>query len=481
MNMSNKKRILIENFLIYGFGQILYKIIPIIMLPVITRIMPDSSYYLGINDLANTLISLVSILGLMGMYDGMFRLFFDYTDEDVEHRREVCSTALFIVGMLSAICGTVVFLFRNRLSILIFRESQPFLMIVCALSITTSPILNLLGTPTRILNQRRRFIIGNVGSTLIAYVISMVLILKGAYMLAMPLGVLLCQIFAMLYYWHFNGKWFSISAIAKKYMLPLLKIGVPLTPTFLIFWIYSSFDKMMILEMLGIEYNGMFAIADKLAQVSQFITSAFATGWSYYNFSTMHDSDRIKNFSKIINYYFTLGVLVFASCRVFGNVIMSIIFTKEYGNLGDTFAYLFLSPIVNGLFQLMGSQFLMIKKTLYSTVIAMTGVVLNIVLNIVLIQHCQIVGAAIATVFSYCVIFLISAVILKKKGMFLLDRRMILGWIVIIISMGMDLMGSSQTQLYVLLVVAIIFGGILYRNDMQEIIIEMLRGEGIDF
>lgn len=46
----NKLQLFIENFLIYGLGGIIGKFVPLIMVPIVTRMMPNSEYY-GISDL----------------------------------------------------------------------------------------------------------------------------------------------------------------------------------------------------------------------------------------------------------------------------------------------------------------------------------------------------------------------------------------------------------------------------------------------
>ena len=55
--------------------------IPLIMVPIVTRLMPDSSYY-GISDLSNTVLSFGSALAVMGMYDAMYRMFVEKDDEN---------------------------------------------------------------------------------------------------------------------------------------------------------------------------------------------------------------------------------------------------------------------------------------------------------------------------------------------------------------------------------------------------------------
>ena len=64
-------RLLTENFLIYGFGNVIGKIIPFLMLPILTRLYP-SSEYLGLNDLYSTIVSFAGVMALCGMYDAMF-------------------------------------------------------------------------------------------------------------------------------------------------------------------------------------------------------------------------------------------------------------------------------------------------------------------------------------------------------------------------------------------------------------------------
>ena len=44
----SKVKLFIENFLVYGLGGVLSKIVPLIMLPIITRLMPDT-FYFGLN------------------------------------------------------------------------------------------------------------------------------------------------------------------------------------------------------------------------------------------------------------------------------------------------------------------------------------------------------------------------------------------------------------------------------------------------
>ena len=116
-----KFKLFISNFLIYGFGSIISSVIPLIMLPVITRLMPDSFYY-GLSDISNTIVQFGTALAVMGMYDAVFRLFFDREDEDFQ--RTVCSTALVFTLISSLIVFLILILFRENLSLLFFGNEK---------------------------------------------------------------------------------------------------------------------------------------------------------------------------------------------------------------------------------------------------------------------------------------------------------------------------------------------------------------------
>lgn len=472
----NKRKLLIENFIIYGLGTVLCNIIPFIMIPILVRIMPNSSYYMGINDLVNSLISLVSVFGLMGLYDALFRLFFDYNKDDFTYQRQICSTSLILVILFSCICALVLFLLRFDFSILFFdTEELSCLVYICALSVVLTNVKTIVMTPTRMLNQRKIYVIGTTILPLISYLTTAMLVLNGFYLFALPIGSLISMILGIIYFGIANRKWFSWKLFNKDMVIPLLKIGVPLFPTFLVFWVYSSCDRIMIVKMIGANANGMYAVANKLAAISQLVTSAFTSGWSYFNFATMKDKERVKDFSKIIEYLFVIGVFIFGIGRISGNIVMEILFTEEYKGTGATFAYLFVAPIICMLFQLMGSQFLLLKKTILCTMIAGIGVIFNIILNFVWINQYGILGAGIATVVSYGLIVVLAGFVLYNKHMLLVSKKEVIVILLFCTIVCFELK-DFNSHLFMFIVLSVVFLiGIIYNEDLKKEISRTMR------
>ena len=141
-------KLLLENILIYGFGGVIVKVIPFIMLPIITRIMPSSSY-MGINDMFTVVVSFGTILATMGMYDSLFRLYFEYEDEN--YRKEMCSTAFTVVLVLSIVLSIIITIFRNVFSKIFWGSSEySYLCILLAINIFMAAINTITVAPTTI-------------------------------------------------------------------------------------------------------------------------------------------------------------------------------------------------------------------------------------------------------------------------------------------------------------------------------------------
>lgn len=419
----NRLKLFLSNFFVYGIGGVIGKIIPLIMLPIITRLMPDTTYF-GLNDISVMIVSFATYLGIMGMYDAMFRLFFD--QEDDEYKKRICSSTLVFTLCTSVIIFVVMLMLRKSLSQLFFSsvEYENLLMLsaVSALIGTTNSIVS---APTRFLNKRKIFLITNTLSPLISYGISIPLLLRGWYIIALPLASVASVLFVEIIFWGLNKEWFSLKKVDVKLIKQMLIIALPLVPNFLIYWIFNSADRLMIAKMLGNNYTGIYAIGGKLGNVSQLIYTAFAGGWQYFAFSTMKDEDQVQLNSHVFEYLFAITVVASIFMMTFSELIFKLFFVGDYVQGAVIAPYLFTAPLLLMLYQTGCNQFLIIKKTWPNLCILSFGAIANVILNYVLIPRVGIEGAAIATLIGYIVAVLICVLALLRFKLFVVTKRLI--------------------------------------------------------
>ena len=395
----NKFKLFIENFLVYGLGGIISKLIPLIMVPIVTRLMPNTEYY-GISDLSNTVVQFGSAIAVIGMYDAMYRMFFEKEDE--EYKKNICSTALLFTMITSLIVFAIMLIARDFIAQYFFGNSKyAYVVYLSAMAVLVSATNSIISAPTRMQNKRKIFLVTNTVSPLLSYSISIPMLLAGHYVIALPLAAVVSGVTMEITFGILNHGWFNFRRFDKKLLRQLLIIAIPLFPNFLIYWLFNSCDKVMITNILGIGAAGIYSVGSKLGHCSQLIYTAFAGGWQYFAFSTMKDDNQVKSNSMIFEYLGVISFVATAFICAWSYLIFNILFTDKYLTGYVVAPYLFLAPLLQMLFQVACNQFLVIKKTWPNMLILSSGVVINILINYFLIPVLGIEGAAIATLLGY--------------------------------------------------------------------------------
>ena len=426
-----KLKLFLENFLFYGGISVVQKALPFITLPIITKLLPDSENY-GISDMFNLIISFGSAIAVLGMFDAIFREYFEKNDEI--YRKYVTSTGLWIVLISSLVISSVVFLFNKQVSISLFSdEIYKNLVSLSAFGIFIGSLNIVIIAPTRMKNQRKIFFFTGITFPLIGFLTTLYFIRAGSTYEALVYGAIIMNLVFLIFFCVFNRKDFSLKMFDKKIAKDLLKIGIPLVPTFVIYWIFHSMDRLMINRMLGSGELGIYSVGAKVSSVSQLIYTAFAGGWSYFAFSTMKDKEQVKINSKVFEYLGIASFMVFIIAQPFISPVFNTFFKGDYVRGKEVFSFLFLSPLILMLFQTVGNQVIVIKKSYLSTLALLLGALLNILLNYILIKNYGIEGAAFSTLNSYFISVVLMCIICYKLNIFSIPKKFLIITVLLII------------------------------------------------
>lgn len=465
----NKLKLFIENFVVYGIGGIISKIIPLIMVPIITRIMPTTDYY-GISDLSNTVVSLGSAIAIMGMYDAMYRMFFE-KDEN-EYKKTVCSTAIVFTFFTSIAVFLIMVLCKDLIAQYFFSDRKyAYVVYLSALGTLVGATNSIIAAPTRMQNKRKVFLVTNTVSPLLSYGIAIPMLLAGHYVIALPLAYVISHVTMEFAFWVMNREWFIPKKFDKRLLKQLLVIAIPLLPNFLIYWVFNSCDKVMITNMIGIGAAGIYSVGSKLGHASQLIYTAFASGWQFFAFSTMKEDNQVESNSKVFEY---LGIISFVATSficAWSYGLFKILFKADYLSGYIVAPYLFLAPLLQMLFQVAANQFLVVKKTWPNLFILASGAVLNIIINYFLIPIMGIEGASIATLMGYVVSDIVCVIVLCRMKLMVVSKKFIIASLIMALYMllwrllfnNMIILGTTS---------AVVLSGImclLYKNDLLKL------------
>lgn len=427
----SKSKLFLENILIYGLGGVISKLVPLFMLPIVTRLMPGTEYF-GLSDMSNTILSFGSAIAVIGMYDAMYRMFFEKDDE--QFKKEICSTTIAFTVAMSVVVCVLMILGKDLISKVFFKDVKySFLVYITAVTTLVSATNSIISAPTRMQNKRKIFLITNTVSPILSYSISIPLILKGHYVIALPLATLIAGVSMEIIFWLLNKEWFQIRNIKIEYLKPLLVIALPLFPNFLVYWIFNSSDRVMITNILNVGESGIYSVGSKLGHASHLIYTAFAGGWQFFAFSTMKEDNQVESNSKIFEY---LGIISFVCTSfvcVLSNIFFKIVFPEQYLSGYIIAPYLFLAPLLQMLFQVAANQFIVVKKTWPNMFILMTGALVNVILNLTLIPSIGIEGASIATLTGYVISDIICVIVLCKMKLMVMPLRFIVATLSMIV------------------------------------------------
>jgi O-antigen/teichoic acid export membrane protein len=412
---KSRAKLLIENFFAYGSINVINKIIPLLLLPVITRLLKNPSDF-GVFDMYQLIVSFGSPLVMLGLYDAMFREYFEKDDQ--EYKYNVTSTANRIILVTSVIVAVILITFNSSLSKVFFgTQIYGTVIIFSAIELFFRTNRSIIAAPTRIQNKRTIYLISGITQSLSYYLLAILLIYLGYSYFGMIYANIVSTIVLVIFFWILNKDFFTLGKYDKKIAKELLKIGVPLLPTFLIYWVFHSMDRIMIANMLDTTQLGIYSIGARVASVSTIIYAAFSGGWQYFAFSTMRDEDYKYMMGKVWEVLFVISSCFFIVAFLFKDLIFNILFTGDYTKGVIVFPFLLYAPFLQMLYQVLGTQFQIIKKTYYSPLMLFLGAIANLGLNYFLIPIMGIKGAAIATLvgFVVTVIVAILVVVIFKK------------------------------------------------------------------
>ena len=440
------------------------------MVPIVTRLMPNSDYY-GISDLSNTVVSFGSALAVMGMYDAMYRMFFEKDDE--QYKKRICSTALCFTMATSLIVSFIMLLAKDYIAQYFFSDRQyAYVVYLSAMATLVGATNNIISAPTRMQNKRKIFLVTNTISPLLSYSISIPMLLAGHYVIALPLAAVISGVTMEVAFGIMNREWFDPRQLDFTLLKELLVIAIPLLPNFLIYWIFNSCDKIMVTNMVGIGAAGIYSVGSKLGNASQLIYTAFAGGWQYFAFSTMKDSDQVESTSNIFEY---LGIVSFV-CTTFvfalAHPIYQFLFTGEYVSGYIVSPYLFLAPLLQMLFQVACNQFLVVKKTWPNMLILSGGAIANVGINYYLIPTLGIEGAAIATLAGYVISDIVGVIVLQKMKLLRIQPRFAAasGIMLIYILIWRLIAKDSVCVSFMAAVLVSLLMVLLYRRDLTNLL-----------
>ncbi|MGC9365792.1 MAG: oligosaccharide flippase family protein [bacterium] len=404
-------KVLSKHILIYTLGVGVFQIINLVTTKFYTNFFTleefgEISLIIAFATLLSTAISGIQISNGLGRFysDNKYRKF----------KKIIISTSYFSLLIFSFISYGLISIFSKSLKTQVFSDSRPvyfiFLVIIFSFVLTHERFFNLIFKWD--LKPKKFIVFSNINPLLtILGVIFFTLILKmrlGGFLFAVIISSLLTSILILFkiknhFEWSYSWKW------AKK----IISYSLPLIPYASTLLVLTYSDRFLVKIFMGFEYAGLYSLGAKISGILTVLSTGFRNAWGPYFFSTHYDKNASGRYSQVFDTFVFLSMLGIVTLTIFANEIILVLSTAEYLPSHPVIPFLLLS---NLLFNL---QFFMLgiyikNKTYYLTITALISVFINISLDIWLIPLLGIIGAALATMVSYIIMFVTNMIISQK-------------------------------------------------------------------
>lgn len=410
MTNKSKYELLINNTLLISIGTFGSKILTFLMTRFYTEALTPSDY--GEADLiiqtANLLIPLVSA----GIADGVFRFVLETDDEHTAKRKSIFSAGFYTISAGTAILAAL----SSFISIPGFLSEYKWLLIWF---ISASCYHSLCAQFIRGEGKTRLFAYQGVLNTVLVIVYSILFLSvfeagTRGYIISIALADSICA----LYLAAGQKLWRLMDIHLKSGMWrKMMRYSLPLVPAALFWWITSVSDRYMITWFLGSGANGIYTVASKIPAIITLISGMFLEAWQFSAVRESRGSRRsyIRFYTNIWSMFLTVMFTGGSIIIAFSPAAIRLLAASEYYSAAEYLPILTAAAILSSLVSFMGSVYIVTKRSSLSFLTTAAGAVFNIILNFLLIPtHLGIYGAAVATLCSYLLSFLIRIISIRN-------------------------------------------------------------------
>ncbi len=263
------------------------------------------------------------------------------------------------------------------------------------------------------------------------------------------------------------------STVDKKYIKKLLKFSLPLVAGSLAYWGLTAMDKFFIRYLSSFEELGVYAIAVSIAGAVSIISTIFSNLWHPTVYKWVKNGVEPTKVQQVIESMF-LGVAFVWSCVGLFSWIILYFLPDEY----IAVEYLLVACVSISLFYMLSETTVVgigiTRKSMYAMLASIVAFTLNLILNYFLIPPYGASGAAIATVFSFFVFFLVRTEASAYLWVSLPRRKIYFMLLAYMIATTVFVLTKAQIEYFFLIWIGLFLVSVLMYIKRVYFLIEVL-------
>lgn len=466
----------------YTIGNYLIKGLSFLTIPIFTRLLSTEDY--GIVNIFGAYESIMFVIIGMAIHTSFKNARYKYNLVSEGARnggdyRTYVSNAFSLVWLSGAIWFLLAFCFRSQLSQVLRLE--PNLILLLIIYSTSNAIVVAYNSDVSINYEYKKYItiaaINSIGNILISI---------GLILSVWPTEKYVGRIVGTVVPIVTIGVYLTVSQLRKNKptnFSPMIKWGLkyslPIVPHGISQIILSSFDRIMITNMISNSATGLYSFAYNIFTILQVTSTSIDTVWNpwFYERRKVNDYDAIRKVSTI----YILFLLSFASFVML--ISPELVYVLGGSKYNESVACVI--PVVCGgfftfLYNIPATVEYYHEETKFIALATTCAAGVNIVANYIFIKRYGYIAAAYTTLVTYLLYFLFHYYMAKKIE----GRSLFSGTVIIMSACGIIIIGTVSLMtvhlmwLRFILAVCFLVGFLLFSEKRMGIVTAVIRKVG---
>jgi len=393
---------LLRHSAIYGLGSIVARVVAVLLLPLYTRYLSPSDY-----GLIETLVALSAVLTALvaqGMKSAFFRFYFD-SDEPARRHLVVRTAFWYVLAASTAVLVAGVALAQPISWLLFDTRSHDGLVIAAFVGLWAAMNYEQMTSLFRVEQRSTAYVaatLTNVAITIAATILLVVVFDKG------PLGVLVGNLTGTLIVYAallaYNRQALGLQ-FDRSLLREMNRFGLPLVPSAVALWLTNFSDRFFLIKLADAHEVGLYSIGVRIASAIVLLLTAFRMAWPAFAYSIEDDREAKRTYSFVLTYVVYVCCWLALTLGLLAPWILKVITTKPFYPAQNVVAPLAFGVAAFGAYVVVQIGTGRARQTRSNWLVTGAAAIVNVALNLALIPAYGRMGAAIAMVTAYTLLF----------------------------------------------------------------------------
>jgi O-antigen/teichoic acid export membrane protein len=394
---------LAQHSAIYGLGGLVSRFVALLLLPLYTRYLAPADY-----GAVETLVALAAILATilrLGIASAFFRFYFDSTDP--AHRLRVVRTSFWFTMTMATIGLVVGLALAGQISEWLFdTDSRATLVRMAFVLLWAQMNFEQMTALFRVEERAVAFTIATLANlviTVTATIVFVVVLDWGATGVIAGNFTGTLAVYAVLLVYRHEQLGLTLD---RPLLRQMNRFGLPLVPSMLALWTLNFGDRFFILKLADASEVGVYSIGSRIASAMVLLLTAFRAAWPAFAFSIEDDDRARRAYSYVLTYLLFIASWAALALGLLAPWIVEWLTTPAFYDASDVVALLAFGAVAFGGFIVVSIALGRTKRTQFNWVVTGSAAAVSVTLNLLLIPDHGIVGAGIANLCAFTVMFL---------------------------------------------------------------------------